>query len=127
MICRQIFISRDVVFHEEIFPFHSSTSSEQLNDPFPQHVIPMPAIDIPFPSPAPSQTKIPPISTTPTQSQQILPIRRSTKISKPPLYLKDFHCNISNHHLNSFQFQGLIPLSKHLSYASLSLTIKALS
>ena len=31
---KQIFISRDVVFHEDIFPFHSVTSTDPRQDPF---------------------------------------------------------------------------------------------
>lgn len=37
---KQIFISRDVVFHETIFPFHSIPNNNQLMDPFPDIVLP---------------------------------------------------------------------------------------
>ena len=53
---KQIFISRDVVFHEHIFPFHSVIATTELVDPFLDIVLPSPTSDIPTPSnnPTPS-------------------------------------------------------------------------
>lgn len=36
---KQIFISRDVIFHENVFPFHSIFGSTNLVDPFPDLVL----------------------------------------------------------------------------------------
>lgn len=43
---KQIFLSRDVVCHEEIFPFHTITTADQLIDPFPDLVLPIPSLYI---------------------------------------------------------------------------------
>ena len=37
---KQFFVSRDVVFHENVFPFHNNDSSHDMVDPFPNLVIP---------------------------------------------------------------------------------------
>lgn len=37
---QKIFVSRDVVFHEHIFPFHKIISSEEVVDSFPDLVLP---------------------------------------------------------------------------------------
>ena len=42
---KQIFVSRDVVFHEHIFPFHSVSTHDTLSYPFPDLVLPYPFID----------------------------------------------------------------------------------
>ena len=47
---KQIFVSRDVVFHEEVFPFHSVTAEDTLVDPFPNLVLPAPFLEVPVPS-----------------------------------------------------------------------------
>ena len=45
---KQVFLSRDAVFHEEVFPFHSITSSDQVTDPFPDLVLPHSSIQAQF-------------------------------------------------------------------------------
>ena len=40
----QFFVSRDVIFHEEIFPFHHMTPSIPIVDPFSHIVLPIPGI-----------------------------------------------------------------------------------
>lgn len=42
VVTKQIFISRDVIFHEEIYPFHTVIDKDQLIDPFPYLVLPIP-------------------------------------------------------------------------------------
>lgn len=39
---KEIFLTRDVVFHENIFPFHIVSATDQLLDPFPDLVLPTP-------------------------------------------------------------------------------------
>ncbi|KAJ0093262.1 hypothetical protein Patl1_24687 [Pistacia atlantica] len=37
---KQVFLSRDAVFYEEVFPFHAITSSDQIPNLFPDLVLP---------------------------------------------------------------------------------------
>lgn len=39
---KRFFVSRDVVFHENVFPFHSITLQGDIADPFPDIVLPIP-------------------------------------------------------------------------------------
>lgn len=113
---KQIFMSRDVIFLEEIFPFDSITPQEHLIDPFPQLVLPILADDIKLPSsvsPAIDDSHIPP----PPQTHQLLYIRRCTRPIKTPSYLRDFPCDLLTHHSNS---KILYPLCESVSYDSLS-------
>lgn len=43
---RETFISRDVIFHENIFPFHNIKNKSVLADPFPDFVLPLPLADL---------------------------------------------------------------------------------
>ena len=91
-----IFISRDVVFYEDVFPFHQSEVSSDAQSFFPHigsssHTTEATASDC---NPAPV----------------VEPIRR---ISKPPSHLQDYHCyaiKSSTEH----------PISNVVSYAALS-------
>lgn len=83
---KQVFISRNVVFHEETFHFHSVTPQEHLVDPFPHIVLPVPVDDTHLPSSvvlADNNSHRP----TPTQPHQILPILKSSRTIKTPSYL----------------------------------------
>ena len=116
---KQIFISRDVIFHEEIFPFHTVVASDKLVDPFPDLVLPK-ALDVPLISQptAPIHTDLQDISdisqheesfipglsvhdtspdAVPSPDAIPLPLRQSSRITKPPSYLRDFHCNLLSH------------------------------
>lgn len=53
---KEIFFSRDVYFHENIFPFHSITHSEDLINPFPSLVLPVPIQDTYLPQIVSSST-----------------------------------------------------------------------
>lgn len=39
---KRVFISRDVIFHEDVFPFHQITSQDSVEDSFPDLVLPKP-------------------------------------------------------------------------------------
>lgn len=136
---KQISFSRDVVFHEKIFPFSSTKLTEPHEDPFSTLVLPSPHL---FNSHIPSQstistshanppsTSVPdhttispsltfPNNSQPTTNPPTLPARRSTRSIQPPSYLRDYHCNLlslssttSNH--------TKYPLSQVLSYDTLS-------
>jgi hypothetical protein len=114
------FISRDVVFHESIFPFsHSSfpNSVSPQNQNFvlphpvsnitPTHSASLPTFElnsstISDSSSAPSSHS--PLSSDPVESSLVsIPIpshnslpRKSSRIRKPPSYLHDFHCKLAS-------------------------------
>lgn len=46
---KQVFVSRDVVFHKEVFPFHSFTDVNPTVDPFTDLVLPSPSLNSPIP------------------------------------------------------------------------------
>lgn len=46
IISKSIFISRDIVFHEHFFPFHSIRQDNKLIDDFPDFFLPKSTIDI---------------------------------------------------------------------------------
>lgn len=96
---KQVFVSRDVIFHEEVFPFHFITDASSLVDPFPDLVLPNSFIDLPDISSSSheSATEAPcQVAQLPSILSQIPePIRRSFRQTKPPSYLRDFHCNLA--------------------------------
>ena len=60
---KQVFLSRDAVFHEEVFPFHAITSSDQVTDPFPDLVLPHSSLQAHFiPDLASSHVHDPPVT-----------------------------------------------------------------
>lgn len=42
VVSKHIFLSRDVVFHEDMFPFHTVVEADHLVDTFPDLVFPVP-------------------------------------------------------------------------------------
>jgi hypothetical protein len=90
------FISQDVVFHESIFPYASNLLRPTADGCF---VFPLPSTDFShtstFDSVVPSLPLNPAQSPPNDNSQPSLPLpRRSTRISHPLAYLKDFHCQV---------------------------------
>ena len=161
---KHIFISRNVVFPEHIFPFHSILPTDIVPDPFPDLVLPIPSSNFsqshqyfvspstnpPTPSPpttgqsptfsSPPTTGHSPISSlqldsqslsrTPIHTTPVSPtfLRRSTRFTKPPSYLRDFHCHLltSSQINDQSSLSTPYPLSNHLSYNSLSPSYKHL-
>lgn len=121
----QILISRDVVFHENIFPYHSTDCSDPITDPFPNLVLPTVNINTldhntphsPNPQPHPQPTS-PPISDS-LPSYTHVPLRRSTRMIKPPSYLREYHCNILSH-ISTHTTLSPYPLSQVISSQHLS-------
>ena len=132
-----VFVSRDVVFHESVFPFvPSSNSSIPLNSlPLPCASSVPPLHDEPlqfqpntsaFPSHSITQVHhnidndllddVPEAPLDPIADP--IPIRRSTRSVKRPSYLQEFHCNnvTSVQPLPSSQSGTSHPLSSHVSY-----------
>jgi hypothetical protein len=177
---REIFISRDVVFFEHIFPYHSqnanvSTSSAKSHDlsPFddihlsdsthnhisdsthnnthsntPSHqdasLVPTHSIHNPpilndsephiennaSDNSSPNITQLIHSSTSTSDNHQI-PLRKTTRITKPPPYLKDYHCNLVHNTVpipsqlaTTSSSSSKYPLSSYLSYHNLSSTHK---
>lgn len=159
---QRFFESRDVVFHEGVFPFHKVTVHGEQSDFLSDLVLPKPTnIKIPYPNPLSinqpstnteshtSQDQSPPPNQAnqdiqsnqntnqpnhpPSSSQNIAlphispPInRKSSRISKPPTYLKDYHCSLISKTLlpslstkyplqNSISYQKLFPSFKTFS------------
>ena len=113
---RQFFISRDVEFHEGVFPFHHLSECQTDIDPFPDLVLPTPQplpdqslplaqVNPPVADNAPSSAA-PSVSTASTPAE---PLRRSSRITRPPSYLRDYDCH------NVFY-----PICNHVSYHRLS-------
>ncbi|KAM2129542.1 hypothetical protein ACFX1R_009206 [Malus domestica] len=119
---RQIFTSRDVVFHENIFPFHTSPSSSSpqpmsFSNPLPEPLSPdpvLPSVIHPSdpmlfveptsfadaespapPSPAPLPASAVPDLTLSVSEPAPAPapvLRRSSRHSSPPPKLRDYDC-----------------------------------
>lgn len=111
---KQIFFSRDVIFHEEIFPFHTHTPSSPSVDPFPNIVLPIAS---------PESCPDPPLLAPVLESLSPLPQpRRSTRILKQPSYLQDYHCHLlpASPPLYLLVHNTRYPLSNYLSYDRLA-------
>lgn len=108
----KIFISRDVVFHEEVFPFFSNKSAVS-SVPFPVDS----SSSLPnFPSPSappvsPVWTSPPPIPSSPPTV--FFPTTSSGRQVKPPPHLSDYICG-------AVQSNCQYPLSSFLSLDNLS-------
>ena len=115
-----IFISRDVTFHESIFPYkssiYSSTSPVELSVPLPgTSFLPFDDLVSPSLSHSPIPTSISSnlddtilqvhheldddfLHDVPSKPPELLtdpiPLRQSTKAHKKPSYLQDYHCNM---------------------------------
>jgi hypothetical protein len=131
LISKSFFISRDVQFHETIFPFALS-HSEPIHSPSPDLVLPLPSSDF-----APSSlvsdissSSIPPnffvpISSSPSPiSHPPEPARKSSRLKNRPGYLQDYHCHLAT---SSGSPSGLSPssgilydITSFLSYNKLS-------
>lgn len=138
IVSKRILISRDVIFHEEIYPFHKFVETDQLIDLFPDLVLTTPSL-VQHQDPCINQHEREPIPNDSHQREHLSPnlktpelspassipenqpspppsnavLRRSQRVIKPPAYLKDFHCNVmaqkSPYHIGNF-----------VSYAALS-------
>ena len=131
------FVSRDVHFREHIFPFKQtstspSSDSSLSNFPIPSYLLdpesnpPIVTSQSPVPMSSPPSTSSPslpqpPVSQTPTAVTYptiSLPSKRSSRATKPPIWLSDY--------VHSIPSTKLAPHSIHhvIQYSHLSLLIK---
>lgn len=131
---KEIFLSKDVVFHEDIFPSHSEVAANTLVNPFPDLVLPTSLLEVPnLIPPAEDSLDSPPAKQLPSQSfspapataPTIVPTRKSTRFSHPPSYLQEFHCNMLSK-AEMTPSSNLYSLDKFISYDSLSSSHKHL-
>lgn len=173
---QKIFVSRDVVFHEHIFPFHKITSPEEIVDSFPDLVLPkdfnfsdynpnttqfsfdLVQPQVVYPTNLPANIGIDPINSDSLQNDvdshvvsstngfvtenvayshvdfvgpctDVQP-RRSSRATKLPSYLKDYHCSLlyssvdGDFSLLETKSQPKYPLSDFLAYDKLSPTYR---
>ena len=134
MQSHKFFISRDVKFCEDDFPFSSasqtstlvpSTPIVPLHDPSYSNIHPPPSI----PSP-PTPSSPPPSPDSPTNSNPIpldtsAPLRRSTRTKQPPAWHKDYEMSSGANHLTSSSSPNTgtrYPLHHYLSFSRFSPT-----
>ena len=116
---KQFLISRDVIFHEHIFPFHSVSLNLPYIDPFPDLVLPHTSSTVPLPS---CSSPSPCVDLSFDNTSLPISLRKSSRKPKPPSYLQEFHCNLTHPHsiFDKPISQPLYPLSNYLSYHALS-------
>uniref|UniRef100_A0A2N9J288 Integrase catalytic domain-containing protein n=1 Tax=Fagus sylvatica TaxID=28930 RepID=A0A2N9J288_FAGSY len=110
----QYLISRDVIFHENVFPFQYTTSTisdfpnvdtSQVSDSFEEpissslHIPSSPILAISshsnsLDSCSSSSCSSPIIPIHLTESS-LIPLRISNRLSKPPIYFQDYHCQMA--------------------------------
>lgn len=122
---KQVFFSRDVIFHEDVFPFQSTPGDMFTCDPFPNMVIPYSSIDIDLPHSNNAPTPLSPVSIPDHNNSS--PPRRTTRVSRIPSYLREYHCNlmVNKPPTSVAPYKCLYPLSKYVSYDALGSKFKA--
>jgi len=139
-----VFVSHDVVFHENVFPYHPHFQFSPFQSPNIVLPVPIPDSNVVFPSipdPTPldlisSDLSIP-SSASPSPFPDVSPIiptsvpfiRKSLRVKNTPSYLQDFHCQMASSSLSPPAHSPrnaciLFALSSVLSYDKLSPSYK---
>ena len=113
---KQFFVSR-----ETIFPFHSISPLDHLVDPSPNLVLPSLAPNLNSSGSFPSMSE----SSQLQVASENLPLCRSSRVTKPPSYLQDYHCSLLYAETSPSNPKVLYPLSNFLNYDKLSHSHKA--
>lgn len=136
---KSFFISRNVEFHEHIFPFQSAPHTTDIIDPFPDTLLPRICHDLPSDHPhtnsschinhndihndTGSSYIHGPETVLHQESNFVHPLlpmpRKSNRMQKAPSYLRDYHCNLITNN-SPPQHNSLYPLCKSLSYKAFS-------
>ena len=120
---RKTFISRDVKFHEHIFPFQENTISTAPDIFHPvTPVFHPPNLDddtysldhnLPSPTSASPSDNNPPSPTLASSLDFVVPIRRSVRSSNPPTYLSNYHrYNVTHNSKIPYPIQNFVNYSK---------------
>ena len=120
---RSISISRNVIFHEEIFHFSKTnpcSSPDISSDLFHDRVLPCIAADNDQ-----SSSVLPRVVSQPPL--QVAPSSRPTRVSKQPSYLKDYQCSLINSVAHVETHSTSHPIQHFLSYDKLSSSYKLFS
>ena len=134
-----VFVSRDVVFHESIFLYASSSFGSSSSSISPLPCAPMvstlldePILSKPNSSALPHDSNIQVHHTIdndfldeipeepPKPITNLVPLRRSFRSIKRPFYLQEFHCNQVSSVMPTPSPHSSHPLSSHVSYQHLS-------
>ena len=123
---RSFEVSRNVTFYENFFPYVQPNNdfSHSSNTSFSNTFIlsPLACVDVPFPShDISSSSSIAPHNPTsqPSSSQPLIPLRRSTRLTQRPAFLRDYHTAFTS--IGTVPSPGIrYPLSNFLSYDNLS-------
>lgn len=113
---QEVFISRDVRFHESTFPCHLGMSTMPFN-PFPLLVLPNSFNPQCSDSVPPASLELIPDSSP--VSQPICPTRSSSRLTHAPSYLRDYHCNLLQAKEQSSS-SCPYPLGNYINYKRLS-------
>ncbi|XP_010518614.1 PREDICTED: uncharacterized protein LOC104793888 [Camelina sativa] len=113
-------ISRHVIFYEDIFPFASSTISDDAKTFFPHITLPAQITDDPLPRVQSSSDA--PHHHDETSSMVSVPFElKPTRQRKLPSHLQDFHCyNNNTLTIHTPQKTSPYPLENYISYSYLS-------
>ena len=135
-----VFISKDVVFHESVFPYQYNSCSSSSAPSIPLPCPPSISYDNLDSNLSHSMLHSAPISSTHLDDEFLqdapaeppeplvnpIPLQRFARISKQPSYLQAYHCNqVSSIPIaNTLHLGTSHPLSSHLSYQFLSPSYK---
>lgn len=126
-----MFVSRDFVFHENVFPFHSASTQSGVDNDFPNIVLPinqpdLTSVTLPLADMSNLELTLPGDTPAPVESVHDSVTRRSTRTAHPPTYLKYYQCNLLTHGVPpTISPHDRYPISISLNYDELRSSFKA--